>query len=305
MLEDFPESLSAGELFISYVEICRTLGDLVQTCSRKQMSTARHSEVAATLFRWTRMLPPHLRLADYSSLTQTYQMRPHDFQSRQLHVPYFACILILSRVGQPQKALSPAAIFAASYIAGIYEDLLARNLVFRLAPIFTTLGLMAGLVLSSLRSHSMLWNAAQPDLVIIHSALQELSTKWRSAIGAAKVIKKALEADTNHSSPQTEIPHSLTREDASLFEGLPIELCRMWHAYGNEKEPQNLHMGLDPRNERQIDSIAEMLVGLQQPQQQHQPILADNSILEQDEHFLGMDAFEGIPDYFWGDWGLG
>lgn len=305
-LEDFPESPSAGELFIPYVEICRTLGDLVQSCSRKQISTTRRSEVAATLFRWTRMLPLHLRLAGFASNTHSYQLRPHDFNARQLHVPYLACILILSRVDQTQKGLVPAAIFAASYLAGIYEDLLARNLVCRLPPIFTTFGLMAGLVLSSLRSHWPLWNAAQADLGVIHTALQELSSRWRSAIGAAKVIKKAMDSGSPEAIQPVALP-TLTRDEASLFEGFPLELCRMWKSYESERVAQGSGLDLSHLHPRQHDTMGEILVGLHDPQQQsqlHQPGSSLDLVPDADHSILGLDALEGIPDYFWGDWGL-
>ena len=59
-LEDFAESPATGELFIAYVEICRTLGDLVQGCLRKRLTPSDRSGVEAALFRWTRMLPLHL-----------------------------------------------------------------------------------------------------------------------------------------------------------------------------------------------------------------------------------------------------
>ncbi|KAM0716052.1 hypothetical protein Q7P37_008566 [Cladosporium fusiforme] len=300
-LEDFPESLPAGELFIAYVEICRTLGDLVQSCSRKQITSAKRSEVAATLFRWTRMLPPHLRLAEYSQHTQSYQLRPHDFRSRQLHVSYFACIIILSRVGHSHRGFVPAAIIAASFLAGIYEDLLARNLVCRLAPIFTTLGLLAGLALSSLRPHRTLWTAAHADLAIIHSAMQELSSKWRSAIGAAKVVRKAMDSDSPEPSLQTMTLPPLSREDASLFEGFPQELCRLWHVYDHESS--SILQG-GPITPSQIGPPAETFGQLQNLQDQFHSGPSYGLSLEQD-NLLGATDFEGINDYFWGDWGLG
>jgi hypothetical protein len=300
-LEDFAESVDTGELFIAYVEICRTLGDLVQGCLRKRLCPNDRSVVEAALFRWTRMLPLHLRLANYSALTQALELRPHNFQARQLHVPYLACIIIMSRSGSPHNGISPAAIFAASFLAGIYEDLLARSLVSRLAPTFTTFGFMAGLVLMSLRPYPTLWATAQVDLAIIQNALQELSSRWRSAIGASKVIQKALQSEIPNNQFHNVQLTSLSRDEIPLFEGFPLELCRMWSAYENEKASQSMDLNLEPAHTRHTDPMAEVLLGLHGQQTSNAPVGLD---FAPDDAFFSAPSFEGIPDYFWGDWGL-
>jgi len=299
-MEDFAESPTEGELFIAYVEICRTLGDLVQAFSRKRFSSDERCKVDAALFRWTRMLPVHLRLADHSAHTQTYELRPHDFRARQLHVPYLACIIIRSRSSLSQNIIAPAAIFAASFVAGIYEDFLARDLVGRLSPTFTTFGFMAGLFLISLRPYPTLWAAAQIDLITIQNALQELSSRWKSAIGASKVIQKALESEVpiNHP-PNVSFP-LLSRDEVPLFEGFPLELCRMWQAYESERASHALAIGPEPLYSRHTDPMAEVLTGLHDQQ-------APDGLLGLEfggDALFGASAFEGIPDYFWGDWGL-
>jgi hypothetical protein len=302
-MEDFAESPANGELFIAYVEICRAMGDLVQAYSRKKFTSDEHSKMDATLFRWTRMLPLHLRLADYSVATQMYELRPHDFRARQLHVPYLACIIIMSRSGSSHNnSISPAAIFAASFLAGIYEDFLARNLVARLAPTFTTFGFMAGLLLISLRPYPTLWAAAQSDLVTIRNVLQELSSRWRSAIGASKVIQKALQSDppTTTTLPNMVLP-PLSRDEAPLFEGFPLELCRMWQAYETERASQALNIGLEPTFTRHSDPMAEVLTGLYG---QQVPETSMGLGFGEGNAMSGGASFEGIPDYFWGDWGL-
>jgi len=300
-IEDFAESPANGELFVAYVEICRTLGDLVEASSRKKFTSDERYKVDATLFRWTRMLPLRLRLADYSAHAQTYELRSHDFPVRQLHVPYLACIIIKSRSGSPHNGFSPAAILAASFLAGIYEDFLARDLVGRLSPIFTTFAFMAGLLLMSLRPYPGLWAAAQVDLITIQNALKELSSRWRSAIGASKVIQKALQSEvlTNHPS-NLPLPH-LSRDEAPLFEGFPLELCRMWRAYENERASQALEDGSEPTYSRHMDPLAESLVGMHDQQVPGTSIGLD---FGSTDALFGTSEFEGIPDYFWGDWGL-
>lgn len=272
----------------------------MQGCSRKRITLVERSAIEASLFRWSRMLPLQLRLSNYTVHTQSYEIRPHDFRARQLHVPYLASIIILSRAGSSHNGVCPAAIFAASFLAGIYEDFLARSLVSKLSPTFTTFGFMAGLVLISLRPYPNLWSAAQTDLAVIHASLQELSSRWRSAIGAAKVIQKALDSDQPRHTSQNGPLTSLTREEASLFEELPLELCRLWHPYANEKATQSMQIDFEPAHARQVDQMAEVL-GLHN---QQAPTLGPGLDFATDDGLFGPSSFEGIPDYFWGDWGL-
>jgi hypothetical protein len=273
----------------------------VQACSRRRFTSNDRLGVETVLFRWTRMLPSYLCLANYSAEKQKLELRPHDFRARQLHVPYLACIIIMSRSGSSHNGISPAAVFAASFIAGIYEDLLARNLICRLAPTFTTFGFMAGLVLLSLKRYPALWAAAQNDLTIVETSLQELSSRWRSAIGASKVIRKALDSNILSSQPENVQLASLTRDEMPLFEGFPSELCRMWQVYENERTLQSMSVGLEPVSSRQMDPMGEVLLGLHS-QQAPNMLAGQNFALE--DTLYDAPIFGEIPDYFWGDWGL-
>ena len=291
--DDFADKPEAGDLFIAYVEICCTLGDLVQACARRRIVPTKYTEVLNALFRWTRMLPPRLTLAQYSVDTQSYESRPHDFLARQLHVPYFTSIIILARVGATNETVSPAAVLAASFVAGIYEDLLARNLVGLLSPTFTTFGFISGLVLRSLRPYPGLWSAARKDLEIILTSLQQLSNRWRSAIGAYKVIQRALDQPLPATtSPAKSLP-PLSRNEAPLFEGFPMQICRMWHALEAERATQGVNFNLADMLPPQLDMAAERNVT-------HQPLMTNLNLLPDDSLFNV--PFDGIPDYFWGDW---
>lgn len=285
--EDFTDAPAVAELSTAYVDICRILGDLVQASSRKRVTAAERSAVEAALFRWSHTLPMDLRLASFSAATQSLEVRPHDFRVRQLHVPYLSCIIILSRSRGPVSGISPAAIFAASFLAGMYEDLLARNLVCKLSPTFTTFGFMSGLVLLSLRQYPALWAIAQTDLRVLHSSLQELSARWKSAIGASKVIGQALSSvPSSDSLEQAPLLRSMTRDEEVLFEGFPLELCRMWYAYENERASQTA-----PQPDPMIGP----------------PLAARDdqwTNFSFDDVLLDTAMFEGIPDYFWGDWNL-
>jgi len=292
-LDDFADRPEAADLFIAYVEICCTLGDLVQTCARRRIVPSKYTEVLNALFRWTRMLPPRLMLAQYSVETQSYESRPHDFPARQLHVPYFTCIIILARVGAVNETVSPAAVIAASFVAGIYEDLLARNLVGLLSPTFTTFAFISGLVLRSLRPYPGLWPTARKDLEVILTSLQQLSNRWRSAIGAYKVIQRALDQPLPAStSPNRPLP-PLNRNEVPLFEGFPLQICGMWHALEAERATRDVNFNLADMLPPQLELGAERGAS-------HQPLMTNLNLLP-DESLFNI-PFDDISDYFWGDW---
>ncbi|KAG9952942.1 MFS general substrate transporter, partial [Aureobasidium melanogenum] len=293
-LDDFADAPQTGELFIAYVEVCCILGDLVQTCARRRMTTSKRTEVLNALFKWTRMLPARLMLAQYSVDTRSYEARPHDFLARQLHVPYFTSIIILARSGATGENISPAAVMAASFVAGIYEDFLARNLVGLLSPTFTTFAFISGLVLRSLRSYPGLWPAARKDLETILASLQQLSNRWRSAIGAYKVIQRALDHPVPTGTSPKRSLLSLSREEAPLFEGFPLHICRMWHASEAERAAQNVDFNLSDILPPQMDLAAER-------GSNSQAVIMNLNLLPDDSLF---DVpFDDVP-YFWGDWGV-
>lgn len=158
---------------------------------------------------------------------------------------------------------------------------------------------MAGLLLISLRPYPTLWAAAQSDLTTIQNVLQELSSRWRSAIGASKVIQKALQSEAHGIHPQNSLLPHLSRDEAPLFEGFPLELCRMWPAHEAERATQALDIGFESSHTRQIDPMAEVLTGM------HGELGPNTSM---DLNFgssdapFGMSVFDGVSDYFWGDW---
>jgi hypothetical protein len=236
-------------------------------------------------------------LAQYSVNTQSYESRPHNFLARQLHVPYFSSIIILARSGSANEAFCPAAVLAASFVAGIYEDFLARDLIGLLSPTFTTFGFISGLVLLSLRPYPGVWSAAQTDINVILSSLQQLSSRWRSAIGAYKVIQTALDNPMPVAASPRKPLIPLNREEGPLFEGLPLHLCRMWHALEVERAAQNVNFDftavLPPHPELTSErSLGNHAMG-------HNTGL---NLLPEDGLFDV--SFNDLPDYFWGDWGF-
>jgi len=297
-MEDFAGIPQEGELFLPYVGICRLLGDLVEVCSRKHaVDASKRLQSENMLFRWIKTLPSRLQLSELSAHNGSYFLRAHDFKSRQLHVPYFICVSILALSGNPTKTVATAGILSASFVAGIYEDFLARDQVKHLQPIFTTFCFVSGLLLMSLRPWPDLWNAVQPDLEIMQRCLKELSKRWKSAIGASKALQKAMESPMRQLHPQQRIS-PLTTEQYSLFEDFATDLCRMWnpcHSYS-----------------AQLTTAASQEWALATYQDQGRAMGIGNMASGQpggfpmgsnDEYFMNPE-YEGLSNWFLNDWTL-
>lgn len=228
---DFEDSLAGGaDLFIYYASICCILGDITEACSRNTLSQAKQDHFRSLLFRWPRTLPLDLHVSYRKPGSNEYLLRSYDSHTRQLHIPYFIAIAI---VGRPSAGgiISPQSILAASFVAGIFEELLMRDDISRLAPIFNRYCVAASFFLISLRPFSELWDACQPDLEILRLSLGELSKRWKSAIGGSKALDSILSSRQHNATPSTAKISCLTREQRFFFDGFALELCRMWKPY--------------------------------------------------------------------------
>lgn len=228
---DFDDSLAGGaDLFIHYASICCILGDITEACSRNTLSQAKQDHFRSLLFRWPRTLPLDLHISYRKPESNEYLLCPYNIRTRQLHIPYFMAIAI---VGRPSARgiISPQSILAASFVAGIFEELLVRDDISRLAPIFNRYCVAASFFLFSLRPFAELWEACQPDLEILRLSLGELSKRWKSAIGGSKALESILSSQQHNTMPSTAKTSWLTREQRFFFDGFPLELCRMWKPY--------------------------------------------------------------------------
>lgn len=233
-LRDFEDCIveGGGDLFIPYVEICCLLGDLTEACSRGGVSRAKRLHCESVLFRWPRVLPEHLCLSQKQGTSNSYTLSAYNFNARQLHLPYFVSLAILGNSGLADT-VSPQAIIAASFVAGIYEEFLARDEIRFLAPIFGRYCLAAGIFLVSLRPFPNLWEAAQPDLEIFQICLKELSKRWRSAVGGLKALQWVINTRRDRTNNVLKSPAWLNLEQQRFFDRFAPDLCRMWIPYEN------------------------------------------------------------------------
>ncbi|KAI2103774.1 hypothetical protein LOZ04_005464 [Ophidiomyces ophidiicola] len=232
-LEDFYGSSSNGQLFVPYVEISALLGELTQCYCRRSLSRQKRVSIENALYRWTRELPEPLRLfRKYNPAGDAPAHRlvlmPYDFEARQLHVPYFITLAILYRPTSPSNLPSAAAILASSFIAGIFEDLAARDEIRFLGPVFTFYLLAAGVGLLSCFPYPHLWERAEQDLRIIYNSQKELAKRYPSAIGSLKALQSMLDDAPKVARPSDRPqPTPLTPDQQACFSGFGTDLCRL------------------------------------------------------------------------------
>jgi hypothetical protein len=192
------------------------------------MSRTRKRYLQSSLYRWTRTLPAQLRVAPNDHLSNTYFPNTLNFAARQLYLPFFTGLIMFSRMQTGAGSVSLAATLAASFVARLFEDFLARDEVKVLAPIFTRHSLIAGMALVSLMPHRSLWEAAQPDLQVLQQALSELSKRWRSAIGASRALANAIGKRQRGLTFPTGTLHIEDEDALELFQMIDLNYCRMW-----------------------------------------------------------------------------
>jgi hypothetical protein len=269
-------------LFVRYIEICRMLGDLTESCGRGFLPSAKIFQMESMLLRWLDDMPSHLRLPAIP--------RAENFISRQLHLPYLMSIMIFSRFRA--RGVSREAVLAASSCAGIFESFLSRDEVKYLAPVFTIYCICSGFTLLTLYHDATMWSAAQADLNVILKGLSELSKSWRSAIGGLKALQSAIQAKERNriSRPPGKVDTTST-EWRIFFSYFPDHVCRLRTAYESrvaETMPQ-----------RSVDIPATTFDSRQLNEQQFDQQTPLSGHVQQIDYSLGEGVFDtGAVDLF-------
>lgn len=263
-VEDFYGSSTNGQLFIPYVEISALLGDLTQYCCRRNLTRQKRVHIENALYRWARELPEPLRLFQRYSPSEgvpahRLMLTPYSFEARQLHVPYFITLAILYRPSSPSNLPSAAAILASSFVAGIFEDFLARDEIRFLGPIFTFYLLAAGVGLLSCFTYPHLWERAEQDLCIIYNSQKELAKRWPSAIGSLKAMQSMLE-DAPKVMKQVDRPQPtpLTPDQQACFSGFGTDLCHLGDVM-LANNPQELVDSGRPEDDHYCRTVSDMM----------------------------------------------
>ncbi|PVI00611.1 hypothetical protein DM02DRAFT_562703 [Periconia macrospinosa] len=260
---DFEGAHAPAGLFAAYVDISCILGDLTQSYLRKQGLQEHKKSLEDRLFRWLKTLPPHLQLC---KSMEGRPPIPYNFETRQLHAQYFTVLVILNRPTDPKFSPSAASLLASSYIAGIYEDFMARDELKYLGPIFTFYCFAAGMSQLSSYRYTRLGPVAEKDLSVISKALEDLSKRWPTAVGSIKHLMDVRDKVTQRPSlgafPET---LNITPSTAQFFTDFGPELCRMWSPIQAQLAATQHTTGSNVRPPRELETAAGILHGLRTP----------------------------------------
>jgi hypothetical protein len=167
---------------------------------------------------------------------------PAHFDVQQLHVTYYAAVAMLYRARTSDEPLPTVAVLAGSTIAGIFEELLARDQVRHLGPVYTFYLLVASIALLSCYKYPNLWPVAQEDLRIISQAQEEMKKKWGSALGSIRSFDRMYEVTTKTQNTRAfKYPATIDAPQALLLQDVPSVSCRLWEPL--QVEPTMLSSG--------------------------------------------------------------
>ncbi|EXJ72512.1 uncharacterized protein A1O5_05017 [Cladophialophora psammophila CBS 110553] len=239
-LEDFPNATSTGLFFIAYVDLSLIMGRFAQHEIRKSSSKDYITGIEDSLYRWTKNLPEQLRLSSYNANRQIYtsqSFKPYSLECRQLNVLYLATIILLYRSRTLEGPFPTAAVIAASTLAGVFEDFLARDEVRFLGPCFTFHLLAASIALLSCYKYPESWALAQEDLKTLAQAQEEMKKTWPSALGSIGSFDRMYKLTVATQKRVMGTPEStLTPYQAVFFEDCDMSLCRMYTALVRKPE---------------------------------------------------------------------
>ena len=213
-----------GLVFIAFVDLSLVLGRFTTNVLRGVPSRVHNADIENALYRWIKSLPEPIRLSPRIQF-----LKPHDFECRQIHVLYYVSLILLHRAHAVDGPFPIAAVIAASTVAGIFEEFLARDKVQYLGPMFTFHLLAAAIALLSCYRYPDLWATALEDIETIRQAQVEMAKKWPSALGSIRSFEKMYELTVNTTERRSSGPQTkFMRDQAIYFEDVDISLCRMW-----------------------------------------------------------------------------
>jgi hypothetical protein len=230
-VQDFPAQDSNARLFVSFSSILRLLADLTESIRRKALTTTKRINLENTVYRWVKQLPVEFHLFGGS----TKCLMPYNFEARQLLVPYFVTLVILSRRSGAQGRSDSASLPASSFVVGIFEDFLNRDELCHCGPVFAFYALAAGLAqLPGLR-YTSLMATSEESLNIIRLSLNALGNKWGSADGALAALV-AMKRLTLQSPSLGQAPSPVSTDFMSFLDDFGPELCRQWGLLASSNE---------------------------------------------------------------------
>ncbi|KAL4945773.1 hypothetical protein BDV06DRAFT_219017 [Aspergillus oleicola] len=185
-IDDFPDAVEdsaariKAEVFIYWVRLCAIIGRIAKYLNQPNADTATPfpTHLARELISWVQSLPSHLKLPIHCDRTTNFNRDVH-----QLHLPYLAVIIMLhlKQPYQPHPEAYPPALIAATCVARIFRDVLARggtNWLMAITGWYTSMAFIALLQATRLDG---LAAPANEDLDILTMAVDQLRKMWPTA----------------------------------------------------------------------------------------------------------------------------
>jgi hypothetical protein len=223
--DDFELGDEDAPLFMHFVAITSLLGDMTEHYRRGTLTDRKKIDFEQALTEWLKGIPTQLRLYH----PDTKKLNSYDFKVRQLHVLYFAALIILFRHEKRDEPPTSVALLAASFISGTFEEYLTNEDISHLS-VTSIFYLMATalLQLSYHRFPSLACHRTQ-ELEIVKLSLDGLKKRFPTALGAERILNQMTkQAAAALPDPLLPARMRLTPEQKELFAPFGPELCRMW-----------------------------------------------------------------------------
>ncbi|KAK3669251.1 hypothetical protein LTR78_010858 [Recurvomyces mirabilis] len=214
---DFSSADKSTHAFVAYVKIAGLLGDLAQWFLRGS-ADAEQQRLAFfdRLCAWAGGLPEELHIVNTAGEYSRY-----DGTVRSLYLPYLMAVMMLYRPKQILHSFSEATMtstIAASCVARIFEDALARGEVRDGVAMSAIYLLIAGIFKVGSLSHPLLRLSTLEELRIIAMSLTELAKTWQTATGSLEILQRLRAKFEATSSPPEACPLRVKVSDKILFE---------------------------------------------------------------------------------------
>lgn len=191
--EDFPDSSSPKvQIFIAWVNLQDISGRIIKQSIKSTQGRTETAKLSQDLISWVQSLPSPISLSLHTDRTTFFDRDVH-----RLYVSYLTIIILLhlNKSSAVLPRASKAAVVAASCIARLFGDFLARGSVRAMTGdvgweiAVAILALMHAYRVDNLRPH------VEADLHILRSALREMAVFWPSSRMFKSAFDKLMASD--------------------------------------------------------------------------------------------------------------
>lgn len=291
------------------VRVVCILGDIREHYRRGSLSKRYRQTIETDLLQWVNELPQALALHDRTSRA----LKPYNVKLRQLHVPFFIAIVLLSHSDAPGQQFSLASLLAASFVTGIFEEYVSWGDIRFLAPSSIFYLLVASFVQVSSHQYS-LGQDIEAEIANVRMSLRELAKSYRLAHGAERIFENLLRKSAAWGTASQTFSAALSPTQKALFMHFGPDLCAYWSlAFPNEVE-RSSSLNQSSTGERRIEpqttvaqraragSVNDLTATISGQNAQAGLGLGQESLpFVQPTHNMGDFIFEGI-DSWWAEW---